>query len=568
MRILLINPPVRDFYNTPLRRQPLGLLYLASALREKGHEVGLLDSGASRQTLRIEWPDSMDEMIAPSDAFDSSPFKLFGRYYHFGPAFSEIEEQVRDFEPDVVGISSLFNAYAAEAMACAEAAQRGAPAAKRVLGGGYPTSAPAMALRNPAVDFVIRGEGEQSFTSLVENLARKESTDNLAGICGRKKDGSLFFNPPHSGSSIDSIHPPARDLLDADAYRIEGRRLALILSSRGCPFQCAFCSAYLTSGRGFRARAPEAVVKEMKQSCDEFGIEAFDFEDDNLTLDPERAGRLMQLIIETFGRDRLWLGTLNGISANGMTPELLSLMREAGFRSLNLSPLSGHSAMREAMCRPGSYQEIIDTAHRAAAIGFQVTATLMVGFPGQSLPEMMDHVMKWAAEPVLLVPSVFYPAPGSEIQHNLFPHLDEADENAWALTRSSLFPEAPAGLERRVLRTVFWMIRMANFARSASADGPDDKLRDECGTWRKQIVGRPTSGEAGWKVRSSSALDAGARGMAALAGYLEAGHPCGIRLNRRGRADHEWEYSIYRLAEMIEDRDFYSFHGIPGMSNI
>jgi len=150
MRVLLIHPPVRDFYATPLRREPLGLLYVAAALRRAGHDVGLLDCGAPSKARRVEPPRALRACVPASDGNDCSPFKLFGRFYHFGLGKEEIEERIRDFAPAAVGISALFNAYAEEAISCAEAALRAAPAAVRILGGGYPSSAPRSALRHPA----------------------------------------------------------------------------------------------------------------------------------------------------------------------------------------------------------------------------------------------------------------------------------------------------------------------------------------------------------------------------------------------------------------------------------
>ena len=111
MKVLLINPPVRDFYDTPMRRQPLGLLYLAAALRQRGHTVELLDSGARKARSRLLLPETLKAITPPGDAMDASPFKLFGRFYHFGPSFKEIAERVKQGAPDVIGIASLLDAW-------------------------------------------------------------------------------------------------------------------------------------------------------------------------------------------------------------------------------------------------------------------------------------------------------------------------------------------------------------------------------------------------------------------------------------------------------------------------
>lgn len=529
MRVLLINPPVRDFYNTPQRRQPLGLLYLAGALKAGGHEVSLIDAGASRRVKRVNPGDEVKSITHAADGDDSSPFKLFGRFYHFGPGFEEVTEKIRRFDPQVVGISSLFNAYGAEALACAKAAREAAPGAAVVLGGGYPSSRPGAALDHHAVDFTVSGEGEAAFAELVDRLDRGGDPHSVPGVSSR--DGLM---PPTIADRIDDLPYPARELLDLDAYG----GMALILSSRGCPFRCSFCSAHLTSGRTFRPRSPEKVVDEMLDCFDQYGVEAFDFEDDNLTVDPRRAMELMERIIEVFGEQRIRLHAMNGISMKGLTPSLLSAMRRAGFRNINLSPLSLNPDARCAMARPEELDEALTLPEKAVEAGLKVTAYMMIGFPGQRLTEIMAEIDNGSRKPVLLAPSVFYPAPGSTIQHELFSHLDEAGPREWGLTRSSLFPEVPGGLTRRELRTAFWMTRLANFARSVE------------GGFEARIV---------HSIPTGRPLDAEERGLAAAAEYLRTGKPQGIRLRRKG------EYEVFALDEMIDDPAFYARYGIPGL---
>lgn len=558
MKILLINPPIRDFYNTPTRRQPLGLCYLAAALSREGHDVELLDAGGSRRATRMPLPEAMRTAVPSTDVKDSSPFKLFGRYHHFGPSFQMISERIRSFAPDVIGIASLFTPYAAEAMACAEEARKSAPPSLIVAGGGHPSALPRSILQHKALDYVVLGEGEETFPALLDAVRLGRDPSTIPGVAGRKKDGVLFINPPCFQTGLESFPHPARELLDLDAYLFKGRRMTQILSSRGCPFSCAFCSAHLTSGKTFRPRRPEEVVKEMRICLDRFGIDVFDFEDDNLTFDPGRAERLMDLIIDAFGEETLWLEAMNGISMKGLNRGLLCRMRRAGFRNLNISPLSFHEELRASMDRPDALEEAKALPGLAASLGFRVTAYLMIGYPGQSLSEMMNNLEKLAAEPVLLAPSVFYPAPGSNVQKEFFNGLEDGWDDPWPLMRSSLFPEVPGGLKRRESRTVFWLTRLANFARSIDPDRRPDRLREACAPFMDRFN----------KFASDRPLDGKERGLAALSAYLARQRPHGIQVIKTGAMDGKREYRVFPLDEMIENPDFYVEYGIPGFKEM
>jgi len=564
LKVLFINPPVRDFYNSPLRRLPLGLLYLAAVTKKRGHQVHLIDSGSIRKEQTCAPPSAAVETDLKTHALDSAPFSLFGRYRHFGPSYDEIEERVQEISPDVVGISSLFSPYARESKETAAAARRAAPKARIVMGGGHPSAFPETLLADPDIDCVVVGEGEGPFPDLVDSIAAGRDPSDIPGVAVLK-NGSPSVKPSAFIPDLDSLPYPARELLDHDAYQQRGKRLTQILSSRGCPHKCAFCSAHLTAGKRFRARSPEAVVAEMKLCRDRFGTEIFDFEDDNMTLDRGRALRLAKLVRRTFGFRKIVLEALNGLSFTSLDSELIDALYEAGLNTLHLAPLTTESASLSAMNREGSLQRFLHTTEYAVSCGMSVTAYVMAGFPGQFLREIMTTLDRLAGEPVKICPSVFYPAAGSAIQKELLPDLDGGGLDVWDGMRSSCFPRMKGSLSAVALRTVFWMAHLADFAASLVPERDMPRLVAACsGAVAARAPSAPHPRGQPWIIRATQRLTGREKGVEAIAALLRTHQPHGVRLLRRGGKTGFWKYSVFPLPDLLEDRAFYRRWGIPG----
>jgi anaerobic magnesium-protoporphyrin IX monomethyl ester cyclase len=255
----------------------------------------------------------------------------------------------------------------------------------------------------------------------------------------------------------------------------------MIITSRGCPHGCAYCSAHMTMGRFFRSRTPEAVLKEMRECQKEYGIEIFDVEDDNFTFDQGRAKKLMSLMIETFGEGGIKLSAMNGVSFASLDEELLRLMKKAGFHTINLSFISIDSSTKERMRRPKptvEFDKILENAERA---GLSVIAYAIPGMPGQTIEEMVNTLIDLMSRRVLIGPSVYYPTPGTPLFEQcerdgiLPPHLSQ-----W---RSSAFPIETEEFNRLDLLTLFRLVRVINFVKGKM----DEKELDEGMTWRELL---------------------------------------------------------------------------------
>ncbi len=186
----------------------------------------------------------------------------------------------------------------------------------------------------------------------------------------------------------------------------------MLLTSRGCPQRCSYCSVHQVMGSRLRCRSAEHVIAEMRDCHDRFGITAFDFEDDNFTFDRERALRLLNGIIEEFSERRLRLFAMNGLSLISLDPEVLQAMKAAGFERLDLSLGSSSHEAEPPHGPPLADTDRAEAALEAAArLGLPVTTYIILGMPDHRLEDMIDSIIYLVEQPSMLGPSIFYPAP-------------------------------------------------------------------------------------------------------------------------------------------------------------
>lgn len=470
MKILLLQPPLEDFYQTSIRTQPIGLAYLASSLLSYGHEVEILDCQTEKKKS-IPIPSELSYLkdFYPFD--DRSPFKLYTGFYHFGMGWDEIRKRIEKSNADVFGISSSFTPYHGEALQIARLIKEWDSKKIVVMGGSHVSCDPEGVLKSPFVDYVILGEGEYRLASLVDCLRRerREEVDRIDGV-GYRRDGKIRVNPLQSFiTNLDSLPYPAKDLLDLDRYRINKKRSTMILTSRGCPYRCTYCSAYLAMGSSFRARSPEDILREMVQCHERYGIEVFDIEDDNFTFDLKRAKKLLELVIGSFGERRLELSAMNGISIASIDRELLSLMKRAGFRTLNLSFVSTDLLTKERVGRPQPIMDFDDILKETEKVGLNAIAYAIFGIPGQRLEEMIHTLTYLMGKRVLIGPSIYYPTPGTFLfercvrEGRLPPHSTQ-----W---RSSALPIETDAFNRLDMVTLLRLTRVINFIKAEMDQG-------------------------------------------------------------------------------------------------
>lgn len=480
MKLVLIQPPVQDFYDTPIRLQPLGLTYLKAAVKKNlpGWEVVIKDFHQARGRKTVAWPAELAYLKEYYPWPDRSPFSLFHHYYHFGAPFEEIGREVAREKPDVVGISSLFSPYYREVLQCVEAIRRSVNCPV-VLGGSHVSAVPELMLRHPGVDWVICGEGERPLTALLRAVEKGRGYDRIAGL-GFKQSGRLILNPPGPPEDLEELPLPDYSDLDGRTYLYEKRPLCFIMASRGCPHRCTFCSVHRTFP-GYRRRSVESVLREMIQRHAE-GYRVFDFEDDNLSYDQEGMDRLCRAISRTFPAGTIECLAMNGLSYQSLNPDLLLAMKKAGFTHLNLALVSADDGVRRKTARPSGTDRYREVVQAAFDLGFKIVSYQILGLPGESLDSMIRTLRFNTRLPVLLGPSPFYATPGTVLAGTL-PEATDTDIFKARLTALAVESEA---CRREDLYTLFVTTRIINFLKGLMVQREVVPLGEALETGRSQ----------------------------------------------------------------------------------
>jgi radical SAM superfamily enzyme YgiQ (UPF0313 family) len=411
--ILLIQPPMADFYLTAKRTIPYGLASIAAAVMQKGFSVDILDAMATGKSRIIPPPETMGDLEPFYGRPDQSPFALFHHFRHYGYSLEHIGRQVKASGAFVVGIASLFTAYSDMAIAVAQTVKASLPDCTVVLGGHHPTALPAAAMADPAVDLVLRGEGEATLPALAAALKAGKRLAEVPGIVFRNPDGSLHVSRPALCRDPDRLPTPAYGLIRRKFYQRFGQDSIVTTAGRGCPLSCSYCATGRDSWMGFRKRSVSAVLREIRDVAEGRRVGFVDFEDENLTMDRQWFLELMKGLGSIFGDSRPELRAMNGLFPPSLTEAVVRAMRAAGFKTLNLSLGSADSRQLKRFQRPDvrdGFDRALDYARREelSAVGY-----IIVAAPDQDPLSSVDDLLFLARRRVLAGVSVFYPAPGS-----------------------------------------------------------------------------------------------------------------------------------------------------------
>ncbi len=281
---------------------------------------------------------------------------------------------------DIVGITSDTKQFP-HAMDISRAAKKAGCTV--VIGGVHPSSVHMEVQEIDSVDFVVHGEGELTFYELVRTLESKGNLSNVKGISymvngtvSKTHRRELILNP-------DKLPFPARHLIDIEAYNKRGfkyggeRLVAMISSSRGCPYDCFFCAVPFVSGRKWRSRSVDSIMAEIDELYNRYGYRAIVFSDDNFTISTKRVKELCKRILEK--RYDLWWWCMSSPNTLIKNEDMVELMARAGAKTVFIGVESGSEKTLE------EFNKKMDTstAEKAVAVlkkyGIEIYASYIIG---------------------------------------------------------------------------------------------------------------------------------------------------------------------------------------------
>jgi magnesium-protoporphyrin IX monomethyl ester (oxidative) cyclase len=379
----LINPPriQPKSWGKPSVFQPLEIAYVA-ALLEKEHAVEIID--------------------VPNEGWKNLEL-IDGTKYRQGLSNKDIANRIKQRSPDLVGITIPFSGWWKPAYEVASIAKRIDKNIVTVLSGLHPSARTADCLGHENIDFAVIGEPELTMLELAAVLEHGKAADlkKVKGIAFVRK-GKIVATPSRPFiQDLDSLPFPARHLLPMDVYfaavkenplRGEIRKpWVTMLTSRGCPHSCVFCSIHVIMGKKWRSRSPENVVDEIEQLIHTYHVKQVDFNDDNLTLNKKRMEAICGLIVER-GLDIEWY-TPNGVRADTLDENLLTKMKASGCKKLRIAPESGVQRVVNKIIKKNlNLKEVEKAVVLSKKVGIKVGCFFVIGLIGETKEDIVATI--------------------------------------------------------------------------------------------------------------------------------------------------------------------------------
>jgi len=397
LKVLLISP----MYNSSIVAPCLGLGYLASALKKNGHDVLILDGLREK----IEYNPS---------------------------------------EWDIVGVSAM-STYFPE---CIEEVKKAKSyGLKTIIGGPHIICDPIQSLIDSGADYAAIGEGERTMTQLAAGLPPAQ-VDGLAywnnGKVVQSKQSDAMIGETESGATtflmkenmytlqvgklkrdfqlnIDDFGRPDWSSIDPRTYPVaphgmiaHAHPIAPIITTRGCPYSCTYCSAPITAGKRMRYRDPKNVVDEIEMLVNDFGVKEIQIEDDNFTLNRKHCITICEEILKR-GIKVLW-SLPNGVRIDKLDKEMLLLFKKAGCVSMALGIESANQRILDMIKKELNQEIVKKVVQDVADVGIETVGFFMIGFPTETKQEI-ENTINFALE-LPLTRAIFAkvtPLPGTEL---------------------------------------------------------------------------------------------------------------------------------------------------------
>ncbi|MCD6477677.1 MAG: cobalamin-dependent protein [Candidatus Aenigmarchaeota archaeon] len=345
MKILLVSPPTESAIKKVIGTTgpPLGLAYLASMVRNE-HDVKIVDS----LVKNLDWKDA--------------------------------ERIIRNYDPDMVGITAT-TSMIPDAYKIARISKKINSNVKVVMGGPHVTFTPNKTLTEcSSVDFAVRGEGEYTFKELVDSIENKSELKKINGL-SYKNGGNVVNNPPRELiRNVDEIPLPSYDLLPMREYKFDKLNFGTIVTSRGCPFNCVFCSSSLQFGKRWRGHSIGRVMEELSILRNEYKIREIEFLDDTFTLVKPRAIGISNEI----KKEKLDISWTASSRVDTFSEEIAEAMKRGGAHTVYFGLESGSQKTLDFIGKGITPRQSIVSVRNAVRHGLRALGSFIIGFPNET----------------------------------------------------------------------------------------------------------------------------------------------------------------------------------------
>ena len=428
---MLIQPPY-IILDTEAKscHPPLGLAYIAASLKDR-HEIKVLD--------------------AIAEGFYSERPEANG-YTTYGLSFESIREEIKAFNPDAVGVSCLFSTQAKNVHRIFALTKELNSKIITIVGGAHPSAMPKEVLTDRNIDYVVIGEGEETVRELLERIEKKKDFSDIQGLAFYKDSEIAIQDKNNFENNLDSLPLPAWELFPLRKYFSLNRphggisksgSVLPVITSRGCPYRCIFCSIHTIWGRKYRTRKAEAVLNEIDYLISKFGIKGLIFDDDNLTFDRERSVKIFRGMIEK--EFNLSWSLPNGVFIATLNRDLLSLMKKSGCYSISMAVESGDEEILKKIKKPLNLAKAKRIIKFIQDLKFEIAVFFVVGFPFET-KKQVKKTLRFARQLKVDNVNFFFatPLPGTELfelclSNNLLPN--NLDFSVWRQDIPSLKPK-------------------------------------------------------------------------------------------------------------------------------
>ncbi len=410
MKVTLIRCPqtFAKYVSAAYALPPIGLAYVAASLREAGHDVRIIDTGG----------EALDRFTPIDDK---------GVLLRRGLTDREILDRL---EPsDVIGFGLMFSQDWLQARGLIRVVRAAHPTAVLVGGGEHFTAEPVGALKDAPLDFILEGEGDRVICDLIEHLDGRRKLEDVPGCWYRAADGEIRRTTAKVRlRDINSLPWPAWDLVPVENYLAGGYGVGVdrgrsmpMNATRGCPYQCTFCSSPTMWTTRYAMRAPADVVAEMKHYVETYRAENFDFQDLTAIVRKDWAVEFATRVVDA-GLEVTWQ-IPSGTRSEALDAEVLALMKRSGCTNFAYAPESGDEATLERIKKKIDRDRMVASMRQAVRTGLNVKANFIFGFPDDTYRSILNTFRFLVRIAIVGVYDIsiapLRPYPGSEIFRDL-----------------------------------------------------------------------------------------------------------------------------------------------------